>query len=83
VLSDANQEFQTSIRFNRVDQITQKWRSFVARFSSTSFQKNLLSSKRRDEMICYNCDKKNHVRSKCMISSSKINSRNTRKVRNL
>jgi hypothetical protein len=24
VLSDANQEFQTSIRFNRVDQITQK-----------------------------------------------------------
>jgi hypothetical protein len=83
VLSDANRESQTSIRFNRVDQITQKWRSFVARFLSTSFQKNFLSSKRRDEMICYNCDKKDYVRSECMISSSKIDSKNTKKVRDL
>jgi hypothetical protein len=83
VLSDANRKSQISIRFNRVDQITQKWRSFVARFSSTSFQKNFLSSKRKNEMICYNCDKKNHVRSECMISSNKIESRNTKKIRNL
>jgi hypothetical protein len=40
VLSDANRKSQALIRFNRVDQITQKWRSFVARFSSTSFQKS-------------------------------------------
>jgi hypothetical protein len=83
VLSDANRESQTSIRSNRVDQITQKWRSFVARFSNTSFQKSLLSSKRRNEIICYNCDKKDHVRSECMISSSKIDSKNTKKARDL
>jgi rubrerythrin len=83
VLSESNRKFQTSIRFNRVDQITQKWRSFVARFSNASHQKISLSSKRKNEVICYNCDKQNHVRSKCLISLNKTNLKYARKVRNL
>ncbi len=57
VLSNADRKFQISIRFTRVDQITQKWRSFIARFLNASHQKISLSSKRKNEMICYNCDK--------------------------
>jgi hypothetical protein len=83
VLSESNRESQTSIRFNRVDQATQKWRSFVARFSNASHQRISLSSKRKNKMICYNCDKQNHVRSKCLISLNKTSFRYAKKDRDL
>jgi hypothetical protein len=83
VLSESNRKSQTSIRSNRVDQATQKWRSFVARFSNTFHQRISLSSKRKNEVICYNCDKQNHVRSKCLISLNKTNLRYAKKNRNL
>ncbi len=83
VLSEINRKFQTSIRFTRVDQITQKWRSFVVRFSNAFYQRISLSSKRKNEMICYNCDKQNHVRSKCLISLNKMNLKYAKKNRDL
>jgi hypothetical protein len=61
VLNEANRKSQISIRLSRVEQVTQKWRSFVARFSSIFRHKKSLSSKRRNEIICYNCDKQKHV----------------------
>ncbi len=79
VLSETNRKFQISIRLSRVEQITQKWRSFVAHFSSVLRQKKSLSNKRRNEIICYNCDKQNHVRSECLISLYKINFRYAKK----
>jgi hypothetical protein len=79
VLSETNRKFQISIRFFRVEQATQKWRSFVARFSNAFRHKKSLSSKRKDEIICYNCDKQNHVWLKCLISLSKINLKYARK----
>jgi hypothetical protein len=83
VLSESNRKSQTSIRFNRVDQATQKWRNFVARFSNASHQRVSLSSKRKNEMICNNCDKQNHVRSKCLISLSKTSLKYAKKDRDL
>jgi hypothetical protein len=83
MLNDANRKFQTSIRFTRVDQVTQKWRSFVARFSNAIHQKNFLSSKRKNEMICYNCDKQNHVQWKCLISFNKTSLKYAKKDRDL
>jgi hypothetical protein len=83
VLSESNREFQISIRSNRVNQITQKWRSFVVRFSNASHQRISLSSKRKNEVICYNCDKQNHVRSKCLILFSKTSLKYAKKDRDL
>jgi uncharacterized coiled-coil protein SlyX len=83
VLSESNRESQTSIRFNRVDQATQKWRSFVARFSNASHQRVSLSSKRKNEVICYNRDKQDHVWSKCLISLNKTNFKYAKKDRDL
>jgi hypothetical protein len=83
VLNEINRKSQISVRFFRVEQITQKWRSFVARFSSALRHKKSLSSKHKDEIICYNCDKQNHVRSKCLISFSKINFKYAKKDRSL
>jgi hypothetical protein len=83
VLSETNRKFQISIRLSRVEQATQKWRSFVARFSSVFRIKRSLSSKRRNEIICYNCDKQNHVRLKCLISFNKIDLKYAKKDRDL
>jgi predicted transcriptional regulator len=83
VLNESNRKFQTSIRFNRVDQITQKWRNFVARFSNASHQRISLSSKRKNEVICYNCDKQDHVQSKCLISFNKTSLKYAKKDRDL
>jgi hypothetical protein len=83
VLSEANRKSQISIRLFRVEQATQKWRNFVARFSSALRNKKSLSSKRRDEIICYNCDKQNHVRSECLISLNKIDLKYAKKDRDL
>jgi hypothetical protein len=83
VLSKINRKSQISIRFFRVEQVTQKWRSFVARFSSVLRHKKSLLSKRKNEIICYNCDKQNHVRSKCLISFSKIDLKYAKKDRDL
>jgi hypothetical protein len=83
VLSETNRKFQISIRFSRVEQITQKWRSFVVRFSSIFLHKKTMLNKRKDEIICYNCDKQNHVQSKCLISLNKIEFRYAKKDRNL
>jgi hypothetical protein len=83
VLSKANRKFQISIRSTRVDQVTQKYRSFVTRFSNASHQRISLSSKRRNEMICYNCDKQDHERSKCLISLNKTSLRYAKKDRSL
>jgi hypothetical protein len=83
VLKETNWKSQISIRFSRVEQVTQKWRSFVARFSSALRHKKSLSSKRKDEIICYNCDKQNHVHSKCLISFNKIDLRYVKKNRDL
>jgi predicted transcriptional regulator len=83
VLSESNRESQTSIRFNRLDQATQRCRSFVARLSNASHQRISLSSKHKNEVICYNCDKQDHVRSKCLISFSKTNLKYAKKDRNL
>jgi hypothetical protein len=51
VLNKTHWKFQTSIRFTRVDQVTQKWRNFVARFFNAFYQRIFLLSKRKDEMI--------------------------------
>jgi hypothetical protein len=83
VLSEANRKSQISVRFFRVEQITQKWRNFVARFSSVLRNKRSLSSKRKNDIICYNCDKQNHVRSECLISLSKIDLKYAKKNRSL
>jgi hypothetical protein len=83
VLNESNRKSQISIRFNRVDQVTQKWRNFVARFFNAFHRRISLSSKRKNEMICYNCDKQDHVRSKCLILLSKTNFKYARKVRDL
>jgi hypothetical protein len=83
VLNEANRKSQISVRFFRVEQATQKWRSFVARFSSALRIKRSLSSKRRDEIICYNCDKQSHVRSECLIWLNKIDLRYAKKDRDL
>jgi hypothetical protein len=83
VLSEINRKTQISIRFSRVEQVTQKWRNFVARFSSASRHKRSLSSKRKNEIICYNCDKQNHVQSKCLILLNKIDLKYAKKDRNL
>jgi rubrerythrin len=83
VLSESNRKSQSLIRSNRVDQATQKWRSFVARFSNVSHQKVSLSNKRKNEVICYNCDKQNHVRSKCLISLNKTSLKYAKKDRDL
>jgi hypothetical protein len=83
VLSETNRKSQISVRFFRVEQATQKWRSFVARFSSVLRNKRSLSSKRKNEIICYNCDKQSHVRSECLISLSKIDLKYAKKDRNL
>jgi hypothetical protein len=83
MLNEANRKFQISIRFFRVEQATQKWRSFVARFLNVLRNKKSLSSKRKNEIICYNCDKQNHVRSKCLISFNKIDLKYAKKNRDL
>jgi predicted transcriptional regulator len=83
VLSEANRKSQISVRFFRVEQVTQKWRNFVARFSNVLRNKRSLLSKRRDEIICYNCDKQNHVRSECLISLNKIDLKYAKKNRDL
>jgi hypothetical protein len=83
VLSETNRESQISVRLSRVEQVTQRWHNFVARFSSTSLHKRTMSSKRKNEVICYNCDKQDHVRSKCLISLSKTRFRYAKKDRDL
>jgi hypothetical protein len=83
VLNETNRESQISVRLFRVEQVTQKWRNFVARFSSVFRHKKSLSSKRKNEIICYNCVKQNYVRSKCLISFNKIDLRYARKDRDL
>jgi hypothetical protein len=83
VLNETNRKFQISIHFFRVEQVTQKWRSFVARFSSALRYKKSLLSKRKNEIIYYNCDKQNHVRLKCLISLNKIDFKYAKKNRNL
>ncbi len=83
MLSEANRKLQISIRLFRVEQVTQKWRSFVARFSSVLRHKKSLSSKRKNEIICYNYDKQNHVRSECLISLNKIDFKYAKKNRDL
>jgi hypothetical protein len=83
VLSETNRKFLISIRFFRVEQITQKWRSFVARFANVLRHKRSLLNKRKDEIICYNCDKQNYVQLKCLISFNKIDLKYAKKNRNL
>jgi hypothetical protein len=75
-LSERNREFQISMRSSRVEQSTQRWRTFVERASLSRFNKT------RNIVICYNCDKANHIWSECMLASS-IVVRMTKKNRDL